>query len=1068
MTPRLGASRCIFCASPYRLHLRSTPRLAVGMRYSAIAVVTVVTVTAAAMLLIHSPEAMAKPRDGIAMRPQAPTPPRLPPPALMVPTSKDGDERTRPLRITDVKVKATIVGHLAETTMTLTFYNASSRVMEGDLYMPLPEGASISGYALDVQGTLVDGVVVRKDKARQVFEAEVRKGVDPGLVEWTRGNHFKTRVFPIPARGSRTVRVSYVSEVLASRDGARYVLPLNFRDKVASFTLAVEVVKAAGKPLVVAGGPRGLGFSAARDSYMADAELRNVALSRDLIIRLPNIDKRPIRVEQAPDGETYFAIRQRIPRAVIDKVRGQGRTAKDRLQPRRIAVYWDASLSRSRSPEALERELAVLQAYLESLGNTAAEISLVFVRIEAVPGRRFRLPEEREDVIAALRTVDYDGGTQLAALGSRIRDADLNLVFSDGLSTIGDEMPRRLRVPTYVINGATAANHAFLRYLAMSTGGTYFNLGRVDTATAVAGIGGRAFSFLRAEARGAEVDHLYPRLPVPVHGVFDMAGKMNAAQAEIVLHYGIGNQVLHSERVLVKRSDASRGDMVRRYWAQKKVDDLMVFAERNQEALTEVGRRHGIVTPGTSLLVLERLDQYVEYEVRPPASLPAMRAEYDKTMRGRLQIARDAQAEKLTQVIQMWREHKAWWGKRYKYPKNFRYRSKSDKKASGAAMGARRGRVRVSEAEAAPAAPRAPEPDRMMADEDDVGIGGGGAENEGTLARAIGQGRASAKAKKDAGGGQRRPEPAVVLKPWSPDTPYLKVLGRTAKHRQFAEYVRQREQYATSPSFYLDTADFFRERGDLRLALQVLSNLAELELENPALLRVLGHRLAQLDYLDLSIKAFEQVRELRPEEPQSYRDLALVLERRADRGSGDKARADYERALALLAQVVMGEWSRFDRIEVIALIELNAIYAKARRLGPVKAPVDKRLIELRDMDIRIVMTWDADMTDMDLHVVEPSGEEAYYSHNRTTIGGMVSRDFTQGYGPEVYAVRRAMRGDYTIKTKFFGSSAAKLIGAVTLQVDIFTNYGRPNQKRKSLTLRLTEAKETFTVGNIAF
>ena len=50
------------------------------------------------------------------------------------------------------------------------------------------------------------------------------------------------------------------------------------------------------------------------------------------------------------------------------------------------------------------------------------------------------------------------------------------------------------------------------------------------------------------------------------------------------------------------------------------------------------------------------------------------------------------------------------------------------------------------------------------------------------------------------------------------------------------------------------------------------------------------------------------------------------------------------------------------------------------------------------------MSWDADATDMDLHVVEPSGEEAFYSHNRTTIGGLVSRDFTQGYGPEEYMV----------------------------------------------------------------
>ena len=89
-------------------------------------------------------------------------------------------------------------------------------------------------------------------------------------------------------------------------------------------------------------------------------------------------------------------------------------------------------------------------------------------------------------------------------------------------------------------------------------------------------------------------------------------------------------------------------------------------------------------------------------------------------------------------------------------------------------------------------------------------------------------------------------------------------------------------------------------------------------------------------------------------------------------------------------------------------------------------------------------------------------------HDRTTIGGIVSRDFTQGYGPEEYLVRRAMNGMYKIETNFYGSSEAQLIGAVTLQVDIFTHYGRPNEKSRSLTLRLTEAKETFLVGQVEF
>jgi hypothetical protein len=44
----------------------------------------------------------------------------------------------------------------------------------------------------------------------------------------------------------------------------------------------------------------------------------------------------------------------------------------------------------------------------------------------------------------------------------------------------------------------------------------------------------------------------------------------------------------------------------------------------------------------------------------------------------------------------------------------------------------------------------------------------------------------------------------------------------------------------------------------------------------------------------------------------------------------------------------------------------------------------------------------------------------------------------------------------------------KLLGAVTLQVDIFTNYGRDNERHKSITRRLREKTETIQVGEIEF
>jgi Ca-activated chloride channel family protein len=963
---------------------------------------------------------------------------RLPPPALLVRRNR----RTEQMQLTRLSVDARVVGHLAETTITMTFANPNNAVLEGDLVFPLPEGSTVSGYALDIGGQLVDGVVVDKHEARQAFETEVRRGVDPGLVEWTKGNSFKTRVFPIPAKGSRTIRLSYVSEIHegGAQTGAYYYLPLAFKKKVAQLSMRVEVVKAASKPQVLQGGPARLGFGRWRDSFVASAKLANATLDKDLYVALPGVERSPLKVERA-NGATYFALRDRVTMAPRPRSSAPGR----------IGLYWDASLSRAKADH--KKELALLDAYLERLGNAPVSLYLVLLRDRAATPRLFKLPAQRKALISTLRDLRYDGATQLGAAVPRgaMKRVDLNLLFSDGISTFGDEDPLGLKAPVYAINVSTSASHAFLRYLALRTGGAYFNLQRTAPRKVAAAIGRPVFSFISAEVTSApnargKAKQLYPRLRTATHGSFDLAGKLEGAAAVVTLRYGYGTRVTTTRRYTVKAKDATQGTLLARYWAQKKVADLLVFPDRNAEAIAAVGKRHGIVTPRTSLIVLERLSQYLEHGIRPPKMLTKMRASWDTEMARRAKQQKSQQASKLAHVLALWKARLRWYDKRFRYPKNYRHRQSPKAKGGG------RRRMRR------PAA----RPRRRSAELSDAFS----ADSPAPMAA-----KKSPRKPKPA----LRPQPTIAMKPWNPKTPYLAALAATPARQRYTRYLQERDKHGKAPAFYLDCAHFFRQQKRPRLALRVLSNLAELELENPALLRVLAYQLTQIGELDHAVRIFETVRKLRPEEPQSYRDLALVLERRADRarkgrnrGAKQAAVEDYRRALSLLSTVVMRKWQRFAEIEVIALTELNTILPKARAVGLRQLPVDRRLIRRLPMDVRIVMSWDADNTDMDLHVVEPSGEEAYYSHNRTRIGGLVTRDFTRGYGPEVYALRRAMRGAYRIRTKFYGSSAAKLTGAVTLQVDVYTNYGRRNQRRRSMTLRLTKRKETFTVAKIRF
>jgi len=81
-----------------------------------------------------------------------------PSPALLV--KQDDTYQEMVLKKLDVDVR--IHGFLAETTSTMTFHNPHNRVLEGDMYFPLPQGATVNGYALDIKEKLVDGVAVEK------------------------------------------------------------------------------------------------------------------------------------------------------------------------------------------------------------------------------------------------------------------------------------------------------------------------------------------------------------------------------------------------------------------------------------------------------------------------------------------------------------------------------------------------------------------------------------------------------------------------------------------------------------------------------------------------------------------------------------------------------------------------------------------------------------------------------------------------------------------------------------------------------------------------------------------
>jgi len=158
------------------------------------------------------------------------------------------DTKKVDLPIHKLAIDVTIVGTISKTTFDITFYNPYDKILEGDFSFPLSEGQDVCRYALDIGSRLREGVVIEKIKARQAYEAVVRRNIDPGILSKTKGNFYKTRIYPIPEKGYKRV-VFAVEQILPIKNNElQYSLPMSMIEEVGVFSLEVDVVKSEEKP----------------------------------------------------------------------------------------------------------------------------------------------------------------------------------------------------------------------------------------------------------------------------------------------------------------------------------------------------------------------------------------------------------------------------------------------------------------------------------------------------------------------------------------------------------------------------------------------------------------------------------------------------------------------------------------------------------------------------------------------------------------------------------------------------------------------------------------------------
>ena len=102
-----------------------------------------------------------------------------------------------PLEVRRHQVTVTIDGQVATTEVDQAFFNPNDQRLEGTYLFPVPRGAKIDTFAMDIDGTLTEAELLDAAKARSIYEDIVRRMKDPALLEYAGQDLFKVRIFPL-------------------------------------------------------------------------------------------------------------------------------------------------------------------------------------------------------------------------------------------------------------------------------------------------------------------------------------------------------------------------------------------------------------------------------------------------------------------------------------------------------------------------------------------------------------------------------------------------------------------------------------------------------------------------------------------------------------------------------------------------------------------------------------------------------------------------------------------------------------------------------------------------------
>jgi TonB-dependent SusC/RagA subfamily outer membrane receptor len=505
----------------------------------------------------------------------------------------------RPMQLKKCTINISADPFTAITYIEMEFYNPNDSEIEGLHRFQLQPGQAITAFQLDLYGKFRDGSIEEKWKAANAYNTIVGKRIDPALLQWDGYNSYSLRIYPIAARSTRRVSMTIQQAMKPGPQSIDYLLPLNIADTVEEFSAKVQVGGTSIKPFFTNGLLQGR-FSSARGDHQFQTSAHKIQMNKPIAFSLSLLGASDYCTLQK-DNTTYFALRY------------WARDMEYDFSPKKVTVFWDVSASGN--TRNVEKEISLLKQYISYYKISQLTIIPFNYRLQDTAVFYPSGSDSRWDNY--LRSRQYDGATQLGVIDLSTLKDDAILVFTDGNNSYGRDMPLPGKAYIYCIS-SNNTNHSHLGKILGESGGRVIDLEktRISEAIPLMGKAKQVLLDVRSASGKTMIDY---QSMLPEAGQLMLAGTLGGFMDTLLFIYGNNNSEDRVEKIAVNSFSSCSSPSLDRLEALMEFDGIVRNGQWDK-ALA-FGRKEKIVTPNTSYIVLERVEDYVRYNIEPPKEL---------------------------------------------------------------------------------------------------------------------------------------------------------------------------------------------------------------------------------------------------------------------------------------------------------------------------------------------------------------------------------------------------------------------------------------------------------------